>query len=153
MLDILHIFVEKTKQEEIKVKIKYYNGINERIEEVNNLYKDVAFLLAAEPILHPIEIKITNCLNPDEILEYRISTRSGTRFIVELNNTMPDYYLPEQIESVFLTCVDPATNAYKFYKLEQLGDCIQASYGRMGVKKRGAVRRKKISLSTFNVLD
>lgn len=151
MLDILHIFVEKTKQEEIKVKIKYYNGINERIEEVNNLYKDVAFLLAAEPILHPIEIKITNCLNPDEILEYRISTRSGTRFIVELNNTMPDYYLPEQIESVFLTCVDPATNAYKFYKLEQLGDCIQASYGRMGVKKgeRYGERKFHYPLSMF----
>lgn len=117
------------------MKIKYYNGISEHVEVVNDLYRDVATLLAAEPIDHPTEVKVTNCLNPDELLKYRISARSGTRFIVELNNTMPDCYLPDHVEPVFLTCVNPDKNAYKFYKLEKVGSCVRASYGRMGVQK------------------
>lgn len=117
------------------MKIKYYNGIGEHVEVVNDLYRDVATLLAAESIDHPTEVKVTNCLNPDELLKYRISARSGTRFIVELDNTMPDRYLPDHVEPVFLTCVDPDKNAYKFYKLEKIGSCVRASYGRMGVQK------------------
>lgn len=117
------------------MKIKYYDGTKERVEVVNDLYKDVAVLLAAEPIEHPVEIEIKNCLNQDEFLKYRISVRSGTRFIVELANTMPDCYLPAQVKPVFLTCVDPYKNAYKFYKLQQVNNCVRASYGRMGVQK------------------
>ena len=117
------------------MKIKYYNGISEHVKIVNDLYRDVATLLAAEPIVHPTEVRVTNCLNSDELLKYRISARSGTRFIVELDNTMPDCYLPDHVEPVFLTCVDPDKNAYKFYKLEQVGSCVRASYGRMGVQK------------------
>ena len=117
------------------MKIKYYNGIGEHVEVVNDLYRDVATLLAAESIDHPTEVKVTNCLNPDELLKYRISARFlGTRFIVELDNTMPDRYLPDHEEPVS-TCVDPNKNAYKFYKLEKIGSCVRASYGRMGVQK------------------
>ncbi len=124
------------------MKINYYNGISQHVKVVNDLYRDVATLLAAEPIDHPTEVKVTNCLNPDELLKYRISARSGTRFIVELNNTMPDCYLPDRVEPVFLTCVDPDKNAYKFYKLEKVGSCVRASYGRMGVQKENFLAKE-----------
>lgn len=42
------------------MKIKYYNGIGEHVEVVNDLYRDVATLLAAESIDHPTEVKVTN---------------------------------------------------------------------------------------------
>ena len=119
----------------IKMKIIYYNGKGQREMTVNDLYRDVATLLAAEPVSKPVTIEIMDCENTDHFLKYRISLRSGTRFIVELDNTMPDYYLPTHIESVFLTCVNPERNAYKFYKLEQFGNQVCATYGRMGVQK------------------
>lgn len=128
-------FFEHEKIGGISMKIIYYNGKSKREEVVNDLYKDVAGLLAAEPVNQPVTVQIINILNQNELLRYRISLRSGTRFIVELDNTMPDRYLPGHVDSVFLTCVNPDTNAYKFYKLEQCGSCVRATYGRMGVQK------------------
>lgn len=117
------------------MKITYYNGKDKREEVINNLYRDVATLLANEPVSAPKEIEIVDSINASNYLKYRISLRSGTRFIVELDNTMPDFYLPKHVEPVFLTCVNPETNAYKFYKLEQIGNLVRATYGRMGVRK------------------
>ena len=65
-----------------------------------------------------------------------VSQRSGTMFITETGNNMPDKFLDKEIKPRFLTCVNPETNAYKFYKLDVLDDkTVRASYGRMGVKK------------------
>ena len=114
------------------MNITYYNGEQKREETINNLYRDVATLLAKEPISSPKEIEIVDSMNIDNYLKYRISLRSGTRFIVELDNTMPDEYLPKHIEPVVLTCVNPESNAYKSYKLEQIGNQVRATYGRMG---------------------
>ncbi|MFR5032015.1 MAG: hypothetical protein ACLUCI_11925 [Blautia hansenii] len=117
------------------MKVFYYNGKSKCEKAVNNLYHDVAVLLAEESVTQPVTVEITDCTNPNQFLKYRISLRSGTRFIVELDNTMPDCYLPTHIKPVFLTCVKPENNAYKFYKLEQLGHQVRATYGRMGVRK------------------
>lgn len=117
------------------MKILYYNGTEEREEEVKDLYRDVAKFLAQEPLDSPVSVKIHDVEHPENKLAYKISQRSGTRFIVELENTMPDSVLPEHIESVFLTCVKPENNAYKFYRLDPCGNQVKATYGRMGVAK------------------
>ena len=87
------------------MKVFYYNGKSKCEKAVNNLYHDVAVLLAEESVTQPVTVEITDCTNPNHFLKYRISLRSGTRFIVELDNTMPDCYLSTHIKPVFLTCV------------------------------------------------
>ena len=42
---------------------------------------------------------------------YKISLRSDTIFIVEVSNSMPDFYAQQTIKPVFLTCVKPEKNA------------------------------------------
>ena len=117
------------------MKILYYNGTEERETEVKDLYRDVAKFLAEEPLDSPVSVMVHDVDHPENKLAYKISQRSGTRFIVELENTMPDSVLPEHIESVFLTCVKPENNAYKFYRLDPCGNQVKATYGRMGVAK------------------
>lgn len=117
------------------MKIMYCNGTVAREEVVNDLYHDVAKLLAEEPIGSPLTVKVNEKDHPENRLAYKISQRSGTRFIVELENSMPDSALPEHINPVFLTCVKPESNAYKFYRLDPCGSQVKATYGRMGVAK------------------
>lgn len=117
------------------MKILYFNGTEEREEMVEDLYRDVAKFLAAEPIGAPLTVMVCEKDHPENRLTYKISQRSGTRFIVELENTMPDHARPKQISPVFLTCVKPESNAYKFYRLEPCGNQVKATYGRMGVAK------------------
>ena len=97
------------------------------------------FLLAEESVTQPVTVEITDCTNPNHFLKYRISLRSGTRFIVELDNTMPDCYLSTHIKPVFLTCVKPENNAYKFYKLEQLGQQVRDYLWKDGCSKRRVI--------------
>lgn len=117
------------------MKIVYSNG-NEKLHlNVVNLYEEIAERLAKEDCTEPINVSVLDEECETHEIMYRISLRSDTRFIVELSNTMPDAFLPTNISPVFLTCVNPATNAYKFYKLEKVGEKVRATYGRMGTKK------------------
>lgn len=80
----------------------------------------------------PVDIVVKT---PDGTVEYKITRRSGTQFICEVNNELPDSYNDTDVADKFLTCVDPEKNAYKFYKLSVIGNSVKASYGRMGVSK------------------
>ena len=117
------------------MKILYSNGTEEREEVVDNLYHDVAKLLASEPLGSPLTVTVKEKEHPENRLAYKVSQRSGTRFIIELENSMPDGALSEDINPVFLTCVKPESNAYKFYRLDPCGNQVKATYGRMGVAK------------------
>lgn len=118
------------------MKIIYTNAMGEKTEDVSSLYKDVARMLSEEP-LDQIGNVVEVCEqdHPEHRLIYNVGQRSGTRFITELKNTMPDDYLDKDVADRFLTCVDPEKNAYKFYKLSSMGDMFRASYGRMGQMK------------------
>lgn len=65
--------------------------------------------------------------------EFQIISKGGTSFIKENYNELkisPD----EKYKTVYLTCVNPVWNNYKFYKLEDIGnDQVLATYGRIGV--------------------
>ena len=118
------------------MKIIYTNAIGEETKDISSLYKDVARLLSEETLEPQGSIvKVVEAEHPDHCLVYNVGQRSGTRFITELENTMPDSYLDEEVSDRFLTCVDPEKNAYKFYKLSSMGDMFRASYGRMGQMK------------------
>ena len=116
------------------MKIIYTNRVGERTEDVSSLYRDVAKMLSEETMDGNV-VKVCEAEQPCHRLVYNIGRRSGTRFITELENTMPDEYLDKDVKDRFLTCVDPEKNAYKFYKLSSMGDMFRASYGRMGQMK------------------
>ena len=117
------------------MKINYVTPEAAKILDVNMLYKDVAVLLSQEPLTGKM-VTVSEEENPNNKLVYNIGVRSGTRFITEVENTMPDRYLDHEIEPKFLTCVDPQKNAYKFYKLSIIDhNIVRASYGRMGQMK------------------
>lgn len=116
------------------MKIIYTNRVGERTEDVSSLYQDVAKMLSEETMDGNV-VKVCEAEQPCHRLVYNIGRRSGTRFITELENTMPDEYLDKDVKDRFLTCVDPEKNAYKFYKLSSMGDMVRASYGRMGQMK------------------
>lgn len=106
------------KEENLKVTIK-------------DFYKTIAEKMSNEsPGSHKVFVLVDN-----GIVEYAISPRSGTQFICEVKNTLPDKYLDKTIEDKFLTCVNPSKNSYKFYKLSVMNDEVKASYGRMGTNK------------------
>lgn len=103
---------------------------DEMEKEVTNFYEDVAKMLIHSKPGTDVTVKYEDC-----IVVYAIRERSGTLFITELENNLPDELLPQDIKPVFLTCVNPEKNSYKFYKLEKFGTKVRASYGRMGVQK------------------
>lgn len=116
------------------MKAIYNNGSVEMEVEVQNFYHDIAEMMSREVVCKPKTIYVS--LPGEGEVVYKISLRSGTLFIVEVSNTMPDSFAQQTIKPVFLTCVKPEKNAYKFYKLQPYNSqTVRASYGRMGVKK------------------
>lgn len=115
--------------------VLYNNGKITKEIDANDLYKDVAGLLAEEEVEDPVTVKVQERDHPENQIQYRISLRSGTKFITELTNTMPEEYLKDSIKPVFLTCVIPEKNAYKFYRLDPITNGVRATYGRMGTQK------------------
>lgn len=66
--------------------------------------------------------------------EYQIVKKGGTSFIKENYSTI-SVNCDELYDTVYLTCVNPEWNNYKYYKLEDLGNGeILATYGRIGAK-------------------
>lgn len=99
-------------------------------------YKNVAEHLIKEDLSAGNQVRVKVEVPDIGDVSYLVSQRSGTMFITETSNNMPDKFLDKKIEPCFLTCVNPATNAYKFYRLDVLDDkTVRARYGRMGVKK------------------
>lgn len=117
-------------KEEKKMEIYYQTQGTQKTVDVTDFYKDVAAMLSKEP---SGTVKVI-CGTAGEV-NYSIRERSGTRFITENCNTLPDSILDDSYPSRYLTCVDEGRNAYKFYKLEPCGNEVKASYGRMGVAK------------------
>lgn len=70
-----------------------------------------------------------SCSRGDAV--YSITPRSGTMFVREQSNSIN---LPSigNYPSVYLTCVNQEHNNYKFYQLDQNGNDVVATYGRIG---------------------
>lgn len=113
------------------MNVHYISRTQNTTLETSDFYYDIANLVSQES-LDCGEVRV-EC--PEGYVIYMIRPRSGTMFITELTNTLPNNLLPHSIPSKYLTCVDPEKNAYKFYKLELYQEEVKASYGRMGVNK------------------
>ena len=88
------------------------NGIKEEIliGSDSEFYKDIAERLIKESVSNGTRVKV-NVDVPDEgDASYMVSQRSGTMFITETGNNMPDKFLDKEIKPRFLTCVNPETN-------------------------------------------
>lgn len=114
------------------MEINYQANGREQIIHVKDFYKDVASMLSKEPADTGC---VTITCEGKGIVKYALRRRSGTLFITEEVNTLPDSIVENNCPSRYLTCVDEGKNAYKFYKLEVSGNEVKASYGRMGVRK------------------
>ena len=125
--DDLNMIVE-LKKEEVETGKKSKKKI-----EVDNFYKDIAQHLKLNKT-NKVPLSVT-CTTEDGCVEYLITMRSGTVFIREVDNTMPESYVDCELDTKFLTYVDPDKNSYKFYKLQPDKNKVKASYGRMGVEK------------------
>lgn len=89
---------------------------------------------------------------------YQITTRSGTILVSETRNDFRFFGTPKY-PHVYLTCVEYGENDYtgrdknhyKFYELEQQGDEVIATYGRIGTSRgeRFGERNCKYPLSMF----
>ena len=90
------------------MKIIYTNAIGEETKHISCLYRDVARLLSEEALdSKGTVVRVVEEEHPEHYLVYNVGQRSGTRFITELENTMPDSYLDKEVSDRFLTCVDP----------------------------------------------
>lgn len=115
------------------MKVNYDNGLEMKVLEVQNFYKEVAEELAKEDVTTgPREITVST---EEGKSVYKLSLRSGTLMIAELENTFPDSMLEETLKPCFLTCVIPEKNAYKFYKIVPDATGVTVEYGRMGTQK------------------
>lgn len=111
----------------MKVEI-CYDSIKETIE-VTNFYKEIAEKLVE---IGPDPAKTVRCTVGRESVSYKLCKRSGTIFIVEISNTLPDSLIDFNVESKYLTCINPAKNSYKFYRLIPCGSEVKVLWGRMG---------------------
>lgn len=66
--------------------------------------------------------------------KYEIRFRSHTKTIFSKDHAIR-FEKSDTYPTVYLTCIDPSINAYKFYKMEQQHDQIIATYGRIGKNK------------------
>ena len=118
-----------------EMKAMYECEGKERELEVTDFYAEIAQELVKEPLDKTKEVRVT--VQGEGYVIYSIRKRSGTMFITEQENTLPTSILMDGIKRRFLTCVNPETNAYKFYELipNKDKDTVTAKYGRMGVQK------------------
>lgn len=111
--------------------VHYATQTQEMDFTVNNFYHDVARVISKEPA----NVGMVEITCDGHKVQYMVQPRSGTMFITEVFNDLPDSFLDMAVKPRYLTCVDASKNAYKFYKLEKSGADVKASYGRMGVEK------------------
>ena len=108
-------------------------GKKSRNFETSDLYKTVGQMLVKEKCDSPVTVIVRDANEETEMAQYTVKKRSGTVCVIEERNTFPA--TNETLKEVYLTCVDPEKNAYKFYRLTPIGEEIKASYGRMGTEK------------------
>lgn len=106
---------------------KHQNDKTVDIETTNStVYKDIAHYLSEATAPDRIEV-IYGIYNAC----FQLIKKGGAFFIREEYNNIPcdtNGVLP----SVYLVMVNPEYNNYKFYKLEDAGDQVLATYGRIG---------------------
>lgn len=119
------------------MKVIYSNQkITEELE-VQNFYKEIAERLSKENMDYT-PVFVDASVSGMGIVKYKLTLRSGTQFITELANSLPDSFLDHSVKDRFLTCVNPTKNSYKFYKLSVLpgsANEVKAFWGRMGTNK------------------
>lgn len=97
--------------------------------EESEFFKKVSEKLATLPIPNTATV---SCPYGNAV--YDIIKRSGAAFIREDSNTIT---LPGTsiYSEVYLTCINPQYNNYKYYRLTPKGDQVIATYGRIGAEK------------------
>lgn len=108
-------------------------GKKKKSFETSNLYRTVGKMLVQEKCEVPVTVIVRDAIEETEMAQYVVKKRRGKVCVVEERNTFPNK--TENLEEVYLTYVDPETNAYRFYRLTPLGDEVKASWGRMGTEK------------------
>ena len=112
----------------VKISWKEGNEVLDLPNDENQFYQQVAKKIATLPV--PNAVTVACSLGN---VSYQLTKRSGTMFIREEKNSIS--FADGTYPSCYLVCVNPEHNNYKFYKLEQNGNDIVASYGRIGAKK------------------
>jgi poly [ADP-ribose] polymerase len=109
--------------------------------EVDDFYSEVAALLCNEPMPSTVTVTVDGYAGK---VVYSIRERSKTRCITQLSNSLK---VPQTktLTERYLTCVDPATNAYKFYRMNPVGNRLEVSYGRMARAKGEAFGERACS--------
>ena len=119
----------------MKTVIKF-NGKSENIDidnEESIFYKTIGEkLIEISKISLPVNVTIEA---NNGIAEFSLGLRSGTLFIKETFNNIKLNSSTSTYKKCYLVCVNAQKNNYKFYQLEDVGDEIIATYGRMGAKK------------------
>lgn len=97
--------------------------------EESEFFRNVSEKLATLPIPNTATV---SCPYGNAV--YDIIKKSGTAFIREDSNTI---VLPGRTTypEVYLTCINPQFNNYKYYRLTPKGDEVIATYGRIGAEK------------------
>ena len=98
-------------------------------ERESTFYKKLSAILTTLPV--PCCVSV---FCPLGRAEYRLIKKSGAFFIKEEANTIR-FTKSNDYPEVYLTCINPQWNSYKYYRLTQQGDEVIATYGRIGVGK------------------
>lgn len=96
-------------------------------ENENDFYQTIAKIIAD---IQTSDTVTVTCALGDA--RYQITPRSGTFFVREEYNRI-HFSDKGTYPSVYLICVNADKNNYKFYQLDQKGDDVVATYGRIGV--------------------
>ena len=107
-----------------------FNHQDGRVASVDStdgsVYKDIASYLSGASAPDKIDVtygSYSAC--------FQLIKKGGAFFIREEYNNLP-CNINETLPSVYLVMVNPEYNNYKFYKLEDVGDQVLATYGRIG---------------------
>ncbi len=104
----------------------YCNEIIDLPESESDFYHELAKFLVKQPPQQNISVSCEKGM-----ASYKSEYRSGTLTIFNLMN-MIRFSQADKYPDVYLTCIDRESNKYKFYKLEQNGQKVIATYGRIG---------------------
>jgi len=96
---------------------EFYKIISEKLVEISNITPNADV---------DIETALGNA-------RYSLGLRSGTLLIREISNNIK--LNPSVYNKCYLVCVNSQKNNYKFYQLEDKGNEVLATYGRIGAQK------------------
>lgn len=111
-------------------------SLSQELPQDDTIYKKVGELLSQIAI--PSEIEV-NC--DDRKLFYKVIQRGKyvengvaypSMYVTEVCNEVDDILTHQNTPKIYLTCIHPESNNYKFYQMETLGNQVVAKYGRIG---------------------